>query len=75
MVRHADFTIITPAGPEIGVASTKAFTGQVTIFNLIGILLAQKKGCDIEEIKPIINDLDALPGLVQTVLDKGNEIL
>ncbi len=63
------------AGPEIGVASTKAFTGQVTIFNLIGILLAQKKGCDIEEIKPIINNLDALPGLIQSVLDQGNEIL
>jgi len=63
------------AGPEIGVASTKAFTAQVTIFNLIGILLAKKKGIDIERIKPIINDLDALPGLIQSVLDQGNEIL
>ena len=63
------------AGPEIGVASTKAFTAQVTIFNLIGILLAQKKGVDPEMIQSIINDLDALPGLVQSVLDQGNEIL
>ena len=63
------------AGPEIGVASTKAFTAQVTIFNLIGILLAQKKGGDTEMIQSIINDLESLPGLVQSVLDQGNDIL
>ncbi len=63
------------AGPEIGVASTKAFTSQVTIFNLIGILLAQKKGSNSEMIKTIINDLESLPGLVQSVLDQGNDIL
>jgi len=75
IARETHCGVYIHAGPEIGVASTKAFTGQVTIFNLIGILLAQKKGCDIEKIKPIINDLDALPGLVQSVLDQGNEIL
>ena len=75
IARETHCGVYIHAGPEIGVASTKAFTGQVTIFNLIGILLAKKKGCDIEKIKPIINDLDALPGLIQSVLDQGNEIL
>ena len=74
IARETHCGVYIHAGPEIGVASTKAFTGQVTIFNLIGILLAQKKGCDIEKIKPIIDDLDALPGLVQSVLDQGNEV-
>jgi len=75
IARETHCGVYIHAGPEIGVASTKAFTGQVTIFTLIGILLAKKKGCDIEKIKPIIDDLDVLPGLVQSVLDKGNEIL
>ena len=75
IARETHCGVYIHAGPEIGVASTKAFTAQVTIFNLIGILLAQKKGVDLEMIQSIINDLDALPGLVQSVLDQGNEIL
>ena len=75
IARETHCGVYIHAGPEIGVASTKAFTAQVTIFNLIGILLAQKKGVDPEMIQSIINDLDALPGLVQSVLDQGNEIL
>ena len=63
------------AGPEIGVASTKAFTAQVTIFNLIGILLAQKQGSATEMINNIINDLASLPELVQSVLDQGDDVL
>ena len=75
IARETHCGVYIHAGPEIGVASTKAFTAQVTIFNLIGILLAQKKGVDPEMIQSIINDLDALPGLVQSVLDQGNDIL
>ncbi len=75
IARETHCGVYIHAGPEIGVASTKAFTAQVTIFNLIGILLAQKKGRDPEMIQSIINDLDALPGLVQSVLDQGNDIL
>ena len=75
IARETHCGVYIHAGPEIGVASTKAFTAQVTIFNLIGILLAQKKGGDTEMIQSIINDLDSLPGLVQSVLDQGNDIL
>jgi glucosamine--fructose-6-phosphate aminotransferase (isomerizing) len=75
IARETHCGVYIHAGPEIGVASTKTFTSQVTIFNLIGILLAQKKGSDSEMIKTIINDLESLPGLVQSVLDKGNDIL
>jgi len=75
IARETHCGVYIHAGPEIGVASTKAFTAQVTIFNLIGILLAQKKGVDQEMIQPIINDLESLPGLVQSVLDQGNNIL
>ena len=75
IARETHCGVYIHAGPEIGVASTKAFTAQVTIFNLIGILLAQKKGGDTEMIQSITKDLDALPGLVQSVLDQGNDIL
>ncbi len=75
IARETHCGVYIHAGPEIGVASTKAFTAQVTIFNLIGILLAQKKGGDTAMIQSIINDLDALPGLVQSVLDQGNDLL
>ena len=75
IARETHCGVYIHAGPEIGVASTKAFTAQVAIFNFIGILLAQKKGGDSEMIQSIINDLDSLPGLVQSVLDQGNDIL
>ena len=75
IARETHCGVYIHAGPEIGVASTKAFTAQVTIFNLIGILLSQKKGGNSEMIQSIINDLDSLPGLVQSVLDQGNDIL
>ena len=63
------------AGPEIGVASTKSFTAQVTIFNLISILIAQKKNINIDVIDPLIKDMKKLPALIQSVLDHGNDII
>ena len=62
------------AGPEIGVASTKAFTSQVTIFNLIGLLLADKKSINAEIYHSLMNDLERMPQLVQSVLDHGNDV-
>jgi len=75
IARETHCGVYIHAGPEIGVASTKAFTSQVTIFNLIGILLAQKKNNDLENITPIINDLKSLPSLIQTMLDRKNNII
>ena len=75
IARETHCGVYIHAGPEIGVASTKAFTSQVTIFNLIAILLAQKKNNDLENITPIINDLKSLSSLVQTLLDRQNNII
>ncbi len=63
------------AGPEIGVASTKAFTSQVTVFNLIGLLLAQKKAVHKDIYCKLISDLESMPSLVQSVLDHANDII
>ena len=75
IARETHCGVYIHAGPEIGVASTKAFTSQVTIFNLIGILLAQKKNNNLENIAPIINDLKSLPSLIQNMLDGKNNII
>ena len=75
IARETDCGVYIHAGPEIGVASTKSFTSQVTIFNLIGILLAQKKKVNIDIINPLIDDIEKLPGLIQSVLDHGNNII
>jgi glucosamine--fructose-6-phosphate aminotransferase (isomerizing) len=75
IARETHCGVYIHAGPEIGVASTKAFTSQVTIFNLIGILLAQKKGVKKEKLQTLINDLEKLPSLVQSVIDNGNDIM
>jgi glucosamine--fructose-6-phosphate aminotransferase (isomerizing) len=63
------------AGPEIGVASTKAFTGQIVILLLIALRLGKAKGT-IDERKYIelINALESVPDKVQTILDNVDQI-
>ena len=71
IARETHCGVYIHAGPEIGVASTKAFTAQVVIFNLIGLLLAQSKGLGLNDniYQDLINDLDRMPNLIQEVLD------
>ena len=73
--RETNCGVYIHAGPEVGVASTKAFTAQVTIFNLISILIAQKKNINVDIINPLIKDLEKLPAFIQSVLDHGNDII
>ena len=75
IARETNCGVYMHAGPEIGVASTKAFTSQVTILNLIGLLLAQKKGIKEKHLDKLVNDLQKLPSLIDLVLDKSNEII
>ncbi len=75
IARETHCGVYIHAGPEIGVDSTKAFTAQVTIFNLIGLLLSEKKGVDAAVLNPIITDLIRLPDLITRVLHDGNSII
>ena len=75
IARAADTGAYTHAGPEIGVASTKAFTTQITLLMLIGLRLGQLRGtlsCD--EFSRVTEELEALPKAVQTVLKSEKEI-
>lgn len=65
----------THAGPEIGVASTKAFTAQVTVLTLMAISIAHKKGTLSESrFHTLINELEAIPAKVSKVLESNDLI-
>lgn len=68
LVRESDVALMTRAGPEIGVASTKAFTTQLVALRLITIALARRKGLSAEQEKIFIDELEALPRQVEVVL-------
>jgi len=72
--RLADGVVYLNAGPEIGVASTKAFTSQVVAAYLLAIYLGQKRGTlDAERRHQLLQDLTRLPNLVGEVLANGTD--
>ncbi len=65
----------THAGPEIGVASTKAFTAQVTVLTLMALLLGHKKGTISEShYRELLSELEAIPAKVEKVLKLNDQI-
>ena len=75
IARTADAGSFTHAGPEIGVASTKAFTSQITVIVLIALLLAQKKGSvSRERFLKLIDELDKIPSIVEETLKISDRI-
>ena len=65
----------THAGPEIGVASTKAFTAQVTVLTLMALMIGQKKGTiGGSSLHRLLNELEAIPDKVQKVLATEDQI-
>ncbi|MDK7214438.1 glutamine--fructose-6-phosphate transaminase (isomerizing) [Corynebacterium pyruviciproducens] len=73
--READANLYTHAGPEIAVASTKAFLAQITAAYLLGLYLAQLRGnMYADEIKDILDSLTEMPEKVQKVIDGEEEI-
>lgn len=74
LVRESDVALMTRAGPEIGVASTKAFTTQLVALRLITIALARRKGLTAEQEKTYIDELEALPRQVEVVLQLSDAI-
>ena len=67
--READFTVYTHAGPEIGVASTKAFTSQLVALHLLALYLAQIRGTlPPEAARRHLEDLDHLPRWLEQTL-------
>jgi glucosamine--fructose-6-phosphate aminotransferase (isomerizing) len=68
LVRESDLVLMTRAGPEIGVASTKAFTTQLVAMMLLTISLGRHHGLSAAAEAELVRDLAALPELVEQVL-------
>ncbi|MGZ6539913.1 MAG: glutamine--fructose-6-phosphate transaminase (isomerizing), partial [Bacteroidia bacterium] len=65
----------THAGPEIGVASTKAFTAQVTVLTLMALRIAYRKGTiSASRFHELINELEAIPAKIERVLQTNDKI-
>jgi glutamine---fructose-6-phosphate transaminase (isomerizing) len=69
IARGADGGMYLHAGPEIGVASTKAFTSQVVALAMLTVLLGRTRGMSVEQGREIIQALRALPEQVEQVLE------
>lgn len=73
--RATDAGIYTHAGPEIGVASTKAFTSQVTVMFMLALRLAELKGTLTPEYRAeLIQELDSIPEKIQWTLDHSAHV-
>jgi glucosamine--fructose-6-phosphate aminotransferase (isomerizing) len=75
VTREASGTIYTHAGPEIGVASTKAFTAQLTALFLFALYLGEVRGAlSPEQAREYITELSRLPGKLESVLSREEEL-
>ncbi|NVO08441.1 MAG: glutamine--fructose-6-phosphate transaminase (isomerizing) [Bacteroidales bacterium] len=74
--RETDAGVYTHAGPEIGVASTKAFTAQVTILTMIALLLGWRKGyLSPEKYKELIKEITLVPEKIEKILGSNDKVI
>ena len=74
LVRESDAVLMTRAGPEIGVASTKAFSTQLVVLRLLTIALARRRGMTEAQEQHHIAALQALPLALERVLEQDDQI-
>jgi glucosamine--fructose-6-phosphate aminotransferase (isomerizing) len=74
MVRESALALMTNAGPEIGVASTKAFTTQLAALALLTIALARRNGLEEKQERALVAQLEEIPGLIEQVLTLDSAI-
>jgi glucosamine--fructose-6-phosphate aminotransferase (isomerizing) len=72
--RETDGGVYTHAGPEIGVASTKAFTAQVTVLAMMAMLIGRKRNVlSLQRYRKMIGELSGIPGKIEKILGKNNK--
>ncbi|MFK8068634.1 MAG: glutamine--fructose-6-phosphate transaminase (isomerizing) [Gammaproteobacteria bacterium] len=74
LTRESDLVLLTRAGTEIGVASTKAFTTQLVALMLLVIALGRRSGMSEDQEKELISQLESLPGKVNAALELNDNI-
>ncbi len=75
IARESQGGVYIHAGPEIGVASTKAFTSQLTVLSLITLLIAREKGVSKDKLSILVQELEELPDKVEYVLKTSGRIM
>ncbi|MFH1616865.1 MAG: glutamine--fructose-6-phosphate transaminase (isomerizing) [Planctomycetota bacterium] len=74
IARATDSGIYLHVGPEIGVASTKAFTAQVTVMAMLAIELGRRRHLSSDQVSELICELDMLPGKIEAILACSDQI-
>lgn len=74
IARESKAGVYIHAGPEIGVASTKAFTSQIVVLALITIMIARKRHLSLIDGQSIIRELDRIPDKIRQILELNTEI-
>ncbi|PIQ09215.1 MAG: glutamine--fructose-6-phosphate transaminase (isomerizing) [Ignavibacteriales bacterium CG18_big_fil_WC_8_21_14_2_50_31_20] len=74
IARESDAGVYVHAGPEIGVASTKAFTSQLVVFALISVLIGRKRHLSLIDGQNILRELELLPKKIEQILKLNDQI-
>ncbi|MEC9374145.1 MAG: glutamine--fructose-6-phosphate transaminase (isomerizing), partial [Planctomycetota bacterium] len=74
IARETDAGVYLRVGPEIGVASTKAFTGQVGVLTLLSLFIARRRFMSVEQCREYLDQLEQLPSFVERVLEESDHI-
>ncbi len=75
IARETHAGVYIHCGPEIGVASTKAFTSQVTVLSLFAAFLAQLRGIPSRSLQPMVNELLQIPEKVRKILEQNEKVI
>ncbi len=74
IARESQAGVYIHAGPEIGVASTKAFTSQLVVLALITLLISRRKGMSLADGKAVVEELIKIPDKIKLILKMNDEI-
>jgi glucosamine--fructose-6-phosphate aminotransferase (isomerizing) len=74
IARETDAGVYLRVGPEIGVASTKAFTGQVAVLALLTLYMARRRHMSADECSTLIGDLESIPAKIERILEQDARI-
>jgi glucosamine--fructose-6-phosphate aminotransferase (isomerizing) len=72
--RNTDAGVYLRVGPEIGVASTKAFTGQVAVLTMMALFLGRRRFTSVEKCRQMIAELEGVPDKIEIVLEQADRI-
>jgi len=74
IARETDAGVYLRVGPEIGVASTKAFLGQVTALTLLSLFVGRRRFLSAETVSELLSELEAIPGHIERILAQAGHV-